>query len=362
MEKKYIKYLILCQIIAAILIASLNYIVDPLLYYQRDKRVFPILYTEEQRDLIPGLIKNSRDHNAAIIGTSLAENFRASQVSALFHEKTVKLTINGATFLEQCYVLSKYLNAHPNAKIVIWDIDTAYIDKDPEDFINREFITEDFKYPFYLYNNNTLNFQYLLNYKVTLHSFQTVANDFLGIKFISKTRDLDRIHTWPRFIQTGCEHVMDNYNKFSVRYSDLLDQVYNKINAIANLNKITDITQRYKNVQFYMLLPPYSIVRYKFEVEHNGLERLLESRNLFAEKTRGISNIKIIDLQASEDIISNLDYYKDMSHYNGTVVDIILNNIVKENSSGYESILENTKKLRKLVETFDFGKVRKCEP
>ena len=49
-----------------------------------------------------------------------------------------------------------------------------------------------------------------------------------------------------------------------------------------------------------------------------------------------------------------------MSHFNGTVKDIILNNIAEKKFTGYGSVLENTKKLRSLVEVLDFEELRKC--
>jgi hypothetical protein len=362
MENKYIKYLIFSLVIVITCIGVLNYIVDPLLYYQKVKRAFSPLYTEEQRFLIPGLIKNFPDHNAVIIGTSMAGIFRASEVSDLLKEKTIKLTINGATLLEQTYVLSRYLDAHPAAKTIIWIIDPMYIDIDPEIFTIRPY-----NYPFYLYDESKVNLQYLLNYSVTIHSIQTITSNLLGIKFYMKTNNLDEIHTWPLDTPVGCKQIMENYKKMSGQHVEVLDPilvpltVFNKTNAAANLNKLLHLAESKKNVQFYLLLPPYSIVRYLFENEHNGLERILEARNFFADKTKEISNVKIIDLQAAEDIITNLDIYIDMIHHNRTITSRIIKNIVDENFDGYESILENSDKLRSLVGKYDFDELKKCQ-
>lgn len=354
---KYIKYLLLSQITVLIIIMTLNYTVDPLLYYRREQRVFPILYTEEQRHLIPGIIKNSADSNAVIIGTSMVENFLASQASKLLNEKTLKLSINGATLLEQSYVLSEYLDAHPDAKIVIWGLDTVYIDKDPEKIIEQEY-----SFPYFLYDDTNINLKYLLNYEVTVHSFQTIANNLLGIRFPMKTRNLDQISTWPSETQTGCKKVIEHYRSTSRRYTDVPVQHFNYKNAETNLNRIIDLTERRKDARFYFFFPPYSIVRYFYEAERDGLERVLQARNLFADKTKTKSNIKIIDLQASEDIIADLDYYKDMNHYDKTIINTMLKRIKDKSFDGYEAILKNTEKLRLLAKTVDFEKIKKCEP
>ncbi len=361
MAIKYIKYLVLSLLIVITCIVALNYIVDPLLYYKRANRAFQTLYSDELRYQIPGLIKNYQDHNTAIVGTSLAGNFLASEVSKQLNSKTVKLTVNGATIVEQSYIVSQYLDAHPNAKAVIWGIDNVYLDYDPERFTIREY-----KYPFFLYDDSIVNYKYLLNYEVTVQSLQTIANNLLGANFYMKTRDLDTIHTWPTDTPVGCKQVIKNHDELHGKQFKVFDpsltpsELFNIENAAANMEGIVDIAKKRKDVQFYLFLPPYSIVRYLFEDEYNGLERILKARDLFAEKTRENNNIKIIDLQASEDIIGNLNYYMDMIHHIRKINRLIIDNIVNGNFSDYGSILENTEKLRSMVSRYDLEKIREC--
>lgn len=361
-EKKYIRYLILSLIIVITCTVVLNYIVDPLLYYKRADRIFPVLYSEELKYQIPGLIKNFPDHNTAIIGTSMAGIFLASEVSSALNEKTIKLTSPGATLREQSYVLSRYLKTHPDAKTIIWVADPMIFDNDPELFTIRPY-----SYPFFLYDNSNVNLKYLLSYKVTVHSLQTIANYLFGIGFYMKTSNLDELHTLPLNTPSGCNRVIENYTQLSTKDFKVQDPiivplpVFNRINAAANLNRILELAETNKDVQFYVFLPPYSIVRYLFEDENNGLERLLEARNFIADKTKGTGNIKIIDWQADEDIITNLDLYTDMIHHVKTINDRIIRNIIDGNFDGYESVLANTEKLRSIVRRYDFEKIKKCE-
>ena len=361
MEKNYIKYLIISLITVIVCIGTLNYVVDPLLYYNRADNSLKTLYTEDLRYQIPGLIKHFQDHNTAIVGTSLAGNFLASEVSRQLNKKTVKLTVNGATINEQSYIVSKYLDAHPNAKTVIWGVDTMYLDYDPAKFTVREY-----NYPFFLYGDSTINYKYLLDYAVTIHSLQTIANNLLSINFYLKTRDLDLLHTWPPNTPAGCKQVIKNHDELFGKQFKVYDPsltplaFFNEENAAANMKRIIDLAKKNKDVQFYLFLPPYSIVRYLFEDEYNGLERLLKARGLFADKTRGNDNIKIIDLQASEDIIGNLDNYMDMIHHIRKINRLNIDNIVNENFNDYRSILENTVELRSMVTRYDLDKIREC--
>jgi hypothetical protein len=354
MEKIYIKYLFISQVLVIIFIMALNFIVDPLLYYKRNKRPHHILYTEDNRYLIPGLIKNSPDYNAVIVGSSMAGNFIASEVGRTLGEKTLKLSIDGATLFEQHYVISKYFETHQNAKIVIWGIDLGYV-SGPAKITTRE----NYNYPYFLYDNTMVNPKYLLNYDITVHSFQTITNNLIGINFFMKKRDINKVHTWDT--PTGCQQVIDHYKLISTEHLDEIYKNFDKNNAEINLNKIVELAIKKKDVQFYIFLPPYSIVRYYISYEHNALEFLLKARNFIAGKVNGISNIKIIDLQASNDIISNLNYYKDMGHYNRIINDIIMKKIIDGSFTEYEAILSNTKKLKSLISALDFEKVRKCE-
>lgn len=361
MEKKYITYLIVSLIIIIIFIGTMNYIVDPLLYYQRADRFFRVLYSQEQRDQIPGIIKNSEGHNAAIIGTSIAGNYIASEAGRVLNENTLKLTVNGATFSEQSYILSKYLDAHPDAKVILWAVDPFYIDVDPKLFTIREY-----NYPFFLYEDSAINLQYLLGYNVTIHSLQTMANNLFGIKFLMKTGDIDELHTWPQDTPLGCKPVTANYDELAGKEFKVVDPSitplpdFNRANAAANLEKITSLAKNNNNIKFYLYLPPYSIVRLLFEQEGRGLERILEARDFFAERTEGISNITILDFQASEDIISNLDNYMDMLHHNRKINRLILSNIAGGNFDDYGSVLENTVKLRAMITRYDLDKIREC--
>ena len=84
-------------------------------------------------------------------------------------------------------------------------------------------------------------------------------------------------------------------------------------------------------------------------------------RDFIAKKTKGIPNIKILDLQASPDIISNLDYYADVNHYNPAVTDIILKDIVDGKFADCNSILKNTKKLELMTKKFDIETAKRCK-
>ncbi|MBL7050178.1 MAG: hypothetical protein ISR96_11750 [Nitrospira sp.] len=318
---------------------------------------------------MPGLIKNSPDIDTTIIGTSMAGVMRSSEASEILNKKTIKLTINGETLFGQMHVLSNFLDKNQSANTVIWGLDPFYVDFRPDGF------EQEYDYPFFLYDETTLNLKYLVNYEVTVHSLQTIASALLGMKFPGKTRNLDDIHTSPFIRPPGCKTVMANFNGFAKMNSRGLERhnikefnpavnpvtMFDQKNAKINLINIVTLAESRKDVQFYIYFPPYSIVRYFFEEEYDGLDRIFQAREFFAKATKDISNIKLIDLQASAEIITNLADYFDMTHHTEIVNKQILNAIKYKQFAGYEDVLENSQRLRELIKSSDFKEIRKCE-
>ncbi len=357
MGKKYFKYLIIAQLIVLIFFGTLNYIVDPLRYYSRKNRLFSPLYTLDQRYLIPGVIKNSPNYNAVIIGTSMTAPFIASKVSAILNTNTIKLIVNGATLFEQHFILSKYLQSHPNAKIVIWGVDPPYLSYDAVMTTQKDYI-----YPLFLYDTTQINYKYLFNYYVTKHSLQTIAANFFNIRFDKTTFDLDKIYTWDAGGSIAeCKKIIASHQALLSKGNYyIFKEDFNIGNAEINLNNIIELAMDRQDVQFFIFFPPYSILRYNL-YKHLSLENLLMPRDFIAKKTKGIPNIHIIDLQASPDIISNLRNYADGSHFQTAVTYIILKYIVDGNFTDYNSILKNTEKLELMVKEFDFETAKMCE-
>src|ERR1700720_4922160 len=82
-----------------LLAAALNFVVDPLQLF-RAARLFAAMYSQDSRMQDAGLIR-SQDFDTVFMGTSLAIHFRQSDIDRVLGVRSLKLSLNGSTSVEQ---------------------------------------------------------------------------------------------------------------------------------------------------------------------------------------------------------------------------------------------------------------------
>src|SRR6201992_2997369 len=102
-----------------LVVAGLNYIVDPLQIFRRAPRL-TAMYSKHSRLQNAGLIRSER-FDTLFMGTSLAIHFRQSDIDRVLGVKSLKLAMSGSSSREQAFVLAAALARQP--KRVIWEID-----------------------------------------------------------------------------------------------------------------------------------------------------------------------------------------------------------------------------------------------
>ena len=186
-----------------LLITSLiQIIIDPLFQYHTPWfGMQPVIKNERYQNA--GIAKNFEFDNA-IIGNSLAQNFRASDISKAFGGKTVKLTAAGSHTLDWTYllnILSKRKNAPNN---IILNID-PYI-------LTASYTSLKHPLPKYLYDTNYLNdINYLLNFEI--------FSDFTYISTVANIKnsvpEYDDFVLWNKDFEYGKDFVVKNYKKLN---------------------------------------------------------------------------------------------------------------------------------------------------
>ena len=117
------------------------------------------LISSYQRYQNDGIVKNF-DYDAMIVGTSMTENFLASEFDELFNVNSIKVPLEGASYKEIDQLIKKAANSNDDLKIVIRGLDYSYFfwDKDVMSYDN---------YPTYLYNNNIFDdVNYIFNKEI----------------------------------------------------------------------------------------------------------------------------------------------------------------------------------------------------
>ena len=133
MEMKAKKWFLSCMSVLAgsiLLMLLVFWIFDP--YFHFHKPFSFISYRLYDERYINDGISRHFDYDAIITGTSMAQNFKTSEVDALFGVESVKETFSGAGYKELSENLDRALKRRPELKTVIWTMDANAILRDKD--------------------------------------------------------------------------------------------------------------------------------------------------------------------------------------------------------------------------------------
>lgn len=303
-SKKWVVSLISIAMVILILFGAFQFYLDPLLQYGGERGPLTFrTYTEIYGN--PGIAKNY-DYNAVLLGSSMVENTDVNELNDLFDCKTIKVPYSGGSSYNHKRILDVcYQSGHKIDK-VFWALD-EYALKTGKD-------TPRAPLPDYLYDYDVLNdVSYLLNsdifyYYSLFDLVETVKNNnkimmSTGVMFgdessYGKEQALASI-------QYPMEQTESKGEK--LYYTNLMDNIeYNIIPFVKN----------HPETEFEFFMVPYSIL-YWYDQKSNGtLEaEIFDAKTVIGELLK-YDNVTIHFFQYEKDIITDLDNYKDFSHYN----------------------------------------------
>jgi hypothetical protein len=117
---------------------------------------------------------------------------------------------------------------------------------------------------------------------------------------------------------------------------------------IKNFDKyVYKIVKNNPKIKFIFFYPPYSILTYK-KMSNKALYYFIKTKIYINNKLIKLSNVKVFDFQIALDIISNLNNYKDITHYhqrinNWMIEQIKLNNYLIKNKFDYSKFIQYVK-------------------
>ncbi len=155
-EGKWLKNFIIVMAVLLAATGTLTAVVDPFFHYHAP--LSGLYYTlSDQRFQNDGITKHF-SYDAVITGTSMTENFKASEFDELFGTQSIKVPYPGATYREISDNLDTALSTH-DVKLVLRCLDYTQLVRSADDMR-----TDMGEYPDYLYDSNPFNdVQYLFN-------------------------------------------------------------------------------------------------------------------------------------------------------------------------------------------------------
>lgn len=295
-------------------LGSITVIIDPYFHYRAplSQLEYPITNERYQND---GIVKHF-SYDAIITGTSMTQNFKASEMDELFHANSIKVPLSGGGFKETNELLERAVQANPNISCIVRGLDHALL------ILDKDWMRYDVEfYPNYLYDNflpNDVN--YILNKEILGFSISVLQYTKSG----GKTTDFDAYGNWMSQVTFGKAAVTTLYQrpvKTEMKEFTEADRQMVKSNVQQN---VVELVEDNPNIEFYLFFPPYSIYMWDAWKQSGDLERQLEAEKLEIELLLEHENVKLFSFFQNYEMICNLDNYKDHTHYSEEINSKIL--------------------------------------
>lgn len=288
-------------------------IIDPYFHYHGPlKGISYRLYSERYTN--DGIAKNF-EYDAVITGSSMNQNFKASQMNELYGVNAIKIPFSGAGFQEIKKNLETALNSGNEVKYVLWGVDynglyRIYYHKGYED------------YPEYLYDDNLFNdVSYVWNKNIL---FEGLVTDILRTLQKEETTTFDEYSTWE--VGSGWEQISKTYHR-SEEIAPMQEPDMSDINYMVGENiqkNIVDLVTAYPDTQFLLFYTPYSALYWESVLRDGTLERQLACEKLATEMLLECPNVKLFNFSQETQITGDVNNYRDKEHYVARINDWIL--------------------------------------
>lgn len=299
------------------IVVAIVVVVDPFFHFHKplNQLKYPILNQRYQND---GILRNF-DYDSIIIGTSMTENFSASQWNTLFDAKTVKVPLAGSFLKETADRLDRAFASDNQIKYVVRSLD-LYAIKADKDTIS------DFTYPNYLYDNSVFNdVSYVLNKSVL---FEETLRVLLYTLKGNTASNFDNAFSWSDDFKYGKQEVLKRYTRSAKIQPLLIDFDMIKTIIKANMEQnIIRLAVEHPETDFYLFYPPYSIVMWDSWNQSGELTKNIEIMRYVSELLLEYDNIYLFSFDTDYKMICDLNNYKDLEHYGGWINEVIFENM-----------------------------------
>lgn len=285
-----------------LLIAVATIVIDPFVHYHVPWFGLAAVETEERGQQI-GIAKNM-DYDTAIVGSSMSENFEAGWFDdGVLGNSTVKLCMQGAHFDDYSRLLNVVLS-RPETKRVIISLDNYLILHNPAehpttipDYLENDDYSDDI---YYLWNKSVA---FVFIPKFLINNFRegfSSENAYCWADRYTFDKYVARATYLPfRIMQAQPE---ENFNAYYEFGGDLIDSV-------------TPYIEARPDVEFIFYAPPYSIMYWDDCILRGRLTAEICAMNEVYDRLLSYDNVRMFYFQDDWDLITDLDNYKDYSHF-----------------------------------------------
>lgn len=288
--------------------AALNYVVDPFQRYRRRADGASGLRRLHYR--IPGMLRAAEEYDTLLLGSSLIKCMTEQMVEAFVGGRCLKLVVPSPSARELGLVLRAASRSGRFRRIIL-ALD-PFACRGSSSRVGR-------KCPVALYRPDRIaDLRYLFSRTVLRASFRLAGRRLFG-RLSEAPRQEE-----PEEAATACDTVLREYaagvpDRVRVRSECAAERL--EENADRHL---LAAFRAFPDVEFWVYLPPYSVLAWADNARKGVLEDALLFRRFLCRAVRSLRNVSLFDFQAETSVVSDLDEYYDVLHYSRAVNEWIL--------------------------------------
>ena len=301
-SKKWTITMLLVIVLSLAAFAGIMYWMDPLLHYGTENDTFTY-YEYGEMYSNPGIAKHYA-YDAVMVGTSMIENTDVDLCDELFGCKMVRLPYSGGTTYNMKTILDVCFASGNEIKTVFWELDEFQIFGSATE--------PRYPLPDYLYRmDHREDLSYLLNLDIFYHyGMNNILGTLRGEMRSAERRGETLTGTF------GAEATLAGYSR--PEKSASICGFYNSAlpeKVDANLCNIEILIQTHPETQFVFFMPPFSVLYWDAEIRNGTFESTMDGVKYALKHLLEYENVQIFFFQGEKEIITNLNNYKDYSHY-----------------------------------------------
>lgn len=352
-KEKFYFYLFAINVIICLSMVILTVVaIDPFFHYH--KPIESLFYKlDNQRYMNHGIVKHF-EYDSIITGTSMTENFMTSEFDRLFNANSVKITFSGGTYKEINDVLNVAFKNNKNIKYVLRGLDYSMIMNDKD-----ALRTDLGEYPSYLYDEYVFNdYKYWFDKTILFDYIKPMLSGYFNGNAGGITH-FDEYSNWMQEYadKFGYKYALKGIEEFvTVEQNEkLTDEEMYQLKENIEQNVIS-ISKDNPNTEFIYFFTPYSIAWWGNNVSDGTLMKWLEIEKVVIELIVPHENIKLYSFNLDEEIIADLNNYKDIAHYGEWINQEILMRIAnEENLITSENYLDYLEKEYEYFSEFNYN-------
>lgn len=330
-----------------LILAVVTIVIDPFLHYHKplESLEYPLKDERYQNDGIARWY----EYDAIITGTSMTQNFKASELNEAMGVTAIKTSYSGASFHELTESIERTIGYNPNVELVLCSFDGSRM-------LYPAKQDEYEGYPHYLYDNNPFNdVEYVLNKEVVPLTIAVVNYTRAG----EVTPTMDTYGSWAQYKTFGRDSVKTTLAELPVIEEEIKLEEEDITLIRENIEQnFLAMAQRHPEMEFYFFIPPYSICYWEALYNTKQINAQLDTEMLAIEILLQAHNVHIYGFSDRMDIVSDLNNYMDSQHYSDAINSEIIQMIAQgKGELTLDNYQEYYQQLREIYLNYDYSTI-----